>query len=255
MFFKLIACNVFFREVCGEASRSPHIFDIDFTEKGEHEKPEVLRALLQEKIDAADASGKAYDAVLLAYGLCGNALAGIASRRTRLVIPRAHDCCTIFLGSKQRFKKYFQDNPSRPFSCAGYRERGDSSSRASDACALPGLGKTFEEYAALYGEENARYIMETLSPVKEAGKESEIFFIDMPSAAFLGFAEECRREAEAEGKTFICARGDSRLIRNLVHADSGGGWNAGDYLVLEPGEKIIPVYDWDEIIRAGAAPC
>ncbi|MDR1932647.1 MAG: DUF1638 domain-containing protein [Spirochaetales bacterium] len=250
MFFKLIACNVFFREICGEAAGSRHVFDMEFTEKGEHAKPEVLRESLQKRIDAADASGKAYDAVLLAYGLCGNALAGITGRSTRLVVPRAHDCCTIFLGSKERFKKHFQDNPSRPFSSAGYRERGDSYLRTSDVYAMIGLGKTFREYEALYGGENARYIMETLNPVRETGKESEIFFIDMPGTAFLGFAETCRKEAESEGKAFTCVRGDPRLIKNLLNPEAGG-WNAGDYLVLEPGEKIVPVYDWDQIIRAG----
>jgi hypothetical protein len=250
MFFKLIACNVFFREVCGEAAASPHVFDLDFTEKGEHDKPDTLRVLLQEKIDAASGCGKAYDAILLAYGLCGNALAGIASRTVRVVVPRAHDCCTIFLGSKERFARYFRDNPSRPFSSAGYLERGTEYVRTSEVHKTLGLNKTYEEYAALYGEENARYIMETLTPARETGKENEIFFIDMPQTAFLGLAEKCRKDAEAEGKTFTRVEGDRRLITGLVRVGDGG-WNQDDYLVLEPGEKIVPVYDWDHVIQAG----
>ena len=250
MFFKLIACNVFFREVCAEAAQSPHVFDLEFTEKGDHNKPEYLRALLQEKIDEAASSGK-YDAILMAFGLCGNALAGITGRNARLVIPRAHDCCTIFLGSRERFAQYFMNNPSRPFSTAGYRERGNSTSRTSDAVDTLGLNKTYEEYVKLYGEENAQYLMETLAPAKDKGKETEIFFIDMPDTSFLGYAEKCRMEAEAEGKTFTCVNGDRRLIRGLLHPEDG--WNRDEYLILEPGEKIIAVYDWEEIIRAAAA--
>ena len=250
MFFKLIACNVFFREICAEAAQSPHVFDLEFTEKGDHDKPDALRFMLQEKIDAAASSGK-YDAVLLAFGLCGNALAGITGGNVRLVLPRAHDCCTIFLGSKEKFAQYFKDNPSRPFSSAGYQERGDNSIRTSDVYKMLGLGNTYEEYVKMYGEENAQYLMETLAPAKDTGKENEIFFIDMPETAFLGMADKCRKEAEAEGKTFTCVEGDRRLIRGLLRPASNDreGWNRDDYLVLEPGERITPVYDWDEVIR------
>lgn len=245
MFFKLIACNVFFREICAEAAQSPHVYDLEFTEKGEHDRPEALRALIQEKIDKAS-DDKKYDAVLLAFGLCGNALAGVTGGNLRLVIPRAHDCCTVFLGSKNRFAQYFGDNPSRPFSASGYMERGDSFIRTSDVQNTIGLNKTYEEYARLYGEENAQYLMETLAPAANTGKESEIFFINMPDTEFLGYAEKCRKTAESEGKTFTCVDGDRRLIRGLLRPD----WDADDFLVLEPGEKIVPVYDWDEIIRA-----
>ena len=248
MFFKLIACNVFFREICIEAAQSPHIFDLEFTEKGDHEKPDALREIIQKKVDSASADGR-YDAVLLAYGLCGNALAGITGRDMRLVIPRAHDCCTIFLGSKNRFARYFKQYPSRPFSTAGYRERGAESGHSSHVLSMLGLDKTYEEYVKLYGEENAQFLMETLSPAKEAGKETEIFYIDMPDTAFLGHMEKCRAEAEAEGKIFTCVHGDRRLIRGLLRPEPD--WNTEDFLIVNPGEKIIPVYDWEEIIKAG----
>lgn len=230
-----------------EASRSPHVFDLEFTEKGDHEKSEVLRRIIQEKVDSADSSGKNYNAVLLAYGLCGNALAGISAGKTRLVIPRAHDCCTVFLGSKRKFREHFSDNPSRPFSSAGYMERGDSHINTSEVHHALGLHKTYEEYAALYGEENARYIMETLSPAAETGKEKEIVFIDMPETSFLGYADKSRREAEEQGKEFILLPGDIRIIRRLLN----GEWDPDDFLVLEPGKKISPVYDWNEVMREG----
>ncbi|MCL2832331.1 MAG: DUF1638 domain-containing protein [Treponema sp.] len=248
MFFKLIACNVLFREICAEAALSPHVYDLEFTEKGEHNRPEALRALIQKKIDET-AADKKYDAVLLGFGLCGNALAGITGGQFRLVIPRAHDCCTIFLGSKKKFAQYFGGNPSRPFSAAGYMERGDSLIRTSDSNNLLGFNKTYEEYVKLYGEENAQYLMETLSPAKNTGKENEIFYIDMPETSFLGYAEKCRKNAEADSKTFTCVEGDRRLIRGLVNPING--WSNDDYLVLEPGEKISAVYDWEEVMRAG----
>ncbi|MDR2589104.1 MAG: DUF1638 domain-containing protein [Spirochaetales bacterium] len=247
MFFKLLACNVFFREICLRAAQAPHVYDLEFTEKGEHDRPETLRELLQDKINAAEASSKTYDAILLAYGLCGNALSGLSARKTRLVAPRAHDCCTLFLGSKERFRTHFADNPSRPFSSSGYMERGGGAAHTQGASACLGLDKSYAQYAALYGEENARYIMESLAPPGEAAGEKEVFFIDMPETAFLGYAEKCRKEAEEAGKTFTCVEGDSRLLCGLLL----GVWPEEEFLVLAPGEKVRPVYDWDEVIRAG----
>jgi hypothetical protein len=247
MYLKLIACNVFLREFCAAVAVSPHTFDIEFTEKGDHEKSDTLRKIIQDKIDAAENSGKTYDAVLLGYGLCGNALAGVFSRKTPLVLPRAHDCCTIFLGSKKKFFEHFKDNPSRPFSSTGYMERGDSSINSSESRKALGLNQTFEEYVAQYGEENARYIMETLSPAADIGKEKEVVFIDIPETSFLGYAEKCRREAEEKNKKFILLQGDLRIIRRLVN----GEWDDADFLRLPPGRKISPLYDWEEIIRAG----
>ncbi|MCS7049718.1 MAG: DUF1638 domain-containing protein, partial [Verrucomicrobiae bacterium] len=111
MRLKLISCNVFQREVCLCLSTTPHVVDVEFTELGEHANSAGLRRFLQSKIDATEASGKPYDAVLLLYGLCGNATAGLRARSRPLVLPRAHDCCTILLGSKERFAEYFKDAP------------------------------------------------------------------------------------------------------------------------------------------------
>ena len=65
MLLKVIACDVFTREVCYCVARSPHVVDLEFTPKGAHDDPDVLRKLLQEKIEAAHTSKKSYDAIAL----------------------------------------------------------------------------------------------------------------------------------------------------------------------------------------------
>ena len=247
MYFKLIACDVFTRELCHAVVSTPHTVDLEFTEKGSHDNSDRLNSLIQGKIDAADSSGKGYDAILLGYGLCGNSTRGLSSTGSKLVIPRAHDCCTIFLGSKESFKEHFADNPSRQFTSAGYMERGDDYLRNSTFSKEMGIDKSYEEYVELYGEENARYIMETLDPSLEAGREDSIVYIDIPETAHLDFKKRCSEEIEREGKNFICISGSIRLIKEMIH----GNWTDEDFLVLEPGERIVPVYDWDEIIRKG----
>jgi len=261
MVLKLIACEVFYREVCLCVATSPHRVDLEFTEKNAHERSDFLRSLVQSKIDAAESGSVAYDAILLGFGLCGNGVLGAAATKTPIVLPRAHDCCTIFLGSRQAFKEHFSDNPSLPFSSVGYMERGGTWIHDASAIQAPGLdnnprstayppngysrtaAQKYDEYAALYGAENAKYIMETLTASRQ---NNQIVFIDVPELSHLGFAEKAKAEAEASGREFVQLPGDMRLIRNLVH----GNWDAEEFLVLKPGQKVAGVYDWDEIVRA-----
>ncbi len=252
MRLKLISCDVFYREACFCVATSPHRVDLEFTEKNAHERSDYLRSLLQERIAAAEAGSASYDAILLGFGLCGNGLLGLSASRTRLVLPRAHDCCTIFLGSRLAFKEHFSDNPSRPFSSAGYMERDGSWIHDAGTVKVPGLDKTLEDYIAQYGEENARYIMETLTSSTQhaiAGEgDRRIVFIETAELSEVGqpHEERCRREAEASGRQFVKLTGSLRLLKGLIH----GAWDPAEYLVIPPGQKIGGVYDWDTIVRA-----
>ena len=241
---KLIACNVFQREACLCLVDTPHLVDVEFLELGEHARSGVLREKLQARIADADAAPTPYDAILLLYGLCGNATAGLRAGRTPLVLLRAHDCATILLGSKAAFKTHFGDNPSRPFGSVGYLERGDYFLRAADGNTALIVGdNAYAAYVEQYGEEDAKFIWESMHP--KSADDSAVF-IDIPETAALGAAETFRHKAEAEGKRFVPLTGNLRLIRNLIH----GRWDAADYLTVQPGETIAGVYDWDEIVRA-----
>lgn len=56
--------------------------------KALHKYPQDLKKSVQSVID----EHQEYESILLTYGLCGNGTLGIKSERTRLVIPRFHDC-------------------------------------------------------------------------------------------------------------------------------------------------------------------
>ena len=241
---KLIACNVFQREACLCLADTPHLVDVEFLELGEHARSGVLREKLQARIAAADAAPTPYDAVLLLYGLCGNATAGLRAGRTPLVLPRAHDCATLLLGSREAFKTHFSGNPSRPFGSVGYLERGDYFLRAADGNSALIVGdNAYAAYVEQYGEEDAKFIWDSMHPTSE---DHTAVFIDIPETAALGAADTFRHKAEAEGKTFVRLAGNLRFIRKLIH----GQWDAADFLTVNPGETITGIYDWDEIVRA-----
>ena len=214
--YKLICCKVFRREMAAAISASPNLVDPEFLELGLHERPDELRARLQERIDAIEPSAERYDAILLGYGLCGNGTAGLRARGVPLVLPRAHDCCTILLGSRAAFLESFGSALSASWSSAGNIDRASA---------------------------ERRRLWDILSPETV---EKELRFIEMPETEGLGCAELMRAKAAEEGRAFVLLRGDSRLLRALL----AGAWDEEEFLVVPPGKSIVGLYDHERIIAA-----
>jgi hypothetical protein len=244
MNYRLIACNVFQREACACVARSPHVVDVEFVELGEHARPDRLRALLQARVDAAEQAVRRYDAVLLLFGLCGNAGIGLVARQTPLVLPRAHDCATILLGSRAAFRQHFGDNPSQGFSSSGYLERGNYFIHRSEEGGGVADGDSYAELVRQHGEENARYIWETLHPQRPG--DDQAVFIRMPGIEDGRHLARFRIQVEAMGKQCAELTGDLRLIEALLE----GSWDESEFLVVPPGHQTAGVYDWEEIVRA-----
>lgn len=252
--YKLISCNVFQREICAAISRSRAVVDLEFLELGLHARSGDLRLRLQERVDAADAASASaassgsepYDAILLGYGLCGNGLVGLSARSLPLVLARAHDCCTILLGSRASFLERFGSDLSHSWSSSGYVDRGQTYFRATELGQELGFDRSYEQMVEEYGEDNARYLWETLHPERV---EKELYFIETEESAGLGYADEMRARAAEEGKDFVLLRGDSRLIRGLL----SGEWPVEEYLVVPPGARIAGLYDHERIMTAEAS--
>src|SRR5579872_1600125 len=146
MRLKLISCEVFYREFNTVVARSPHTIDAEYLPKGLHDiGTKGMSECLQEKINGVDAS---YDAILMGYGLCNNGIVGLSSPHTKIVVPRAHDCITLFLGSKERYMDYFENNPGVFFQTTGWIERGEASGELSQLTVGKKL-KTQQSFAEL----------------------------------------------------------------------------------------------------------
>jgi len=62
--FKLISCEIFFREMDFLHKECPHRIDVEFLQKGLHDIPtEEMLSRLQAQVDAA--SEQEYDAIIL----------------------------------------------------------------------------------------------------------------------------------------------------------------------------------------------
>ena len=233
---KAICCEVMFREICHLAARSPNQVELEFLPKGLHDlKSASMRARLQDHVDAASRAG--CEAVVLAYALCGNGLAGLRATSVPLIVPRAHDCIALFMGSRHRYQQYFEANPGVYFKTSGWIERGETSSQ------ITGFGSEMAELAAKYGEENAAYLYEELHRYRE--HYSKFTYIDMGVVPDGRFEEQTRAGAAERGWEFEKLAGDLSLLRRLVDGD----WSDADFLTVQRGQYIAPTYD-DRVIEA-----
>ena len=117
----LITCRVFEAEVAKHGGEAPHIALTRFLEVGLHDQPLNLRESLQVEIDALD-SRNDFEAIVLLYGLCGRGTSGLKAGRHPLVIPRGHDCITLFMGSKEKFASQQASSPDSYYYTPGWMQ-------------------------------------------------------------------------------------------------------------------------------------
>jgi hypothetical protein len=239
MRLKCLACEALAREVYQCAARSPHVIDVEIYRLGLHRDPDDLRARLQARIDAvgdAAASGEEeWDAVLLVYGLCGKSTAGLVAHKLPLVMPRAHDCITLYLGARERYDEQFREHPGTYWYTLDYCER--SHGRVSlSADADMQMEATYEEYAEKYGADNAEYLMEVMGAWREHYDRAA--FIDMGVGDPTTVIAKTQEDARTKGWRYERLAGDLVLVRRLLEGDWGE-----DSLVLQPGEQVTMTYD------------
>lgn len=242
MKLKCLGCEALARVIYMCAAHSPHVVDVELFRLGLHNEPSSLRARLQEQIDAA--TGQEYDAIVMAYGVCGQTTVGLAARDIPIVIPRAHDCITLFLGDRRRYQEQFENCPGTYWYALDYVERkdGTGTTLSLGSGADTDIRSVYDEYVAKYGVDNADYLMEVMGAWQSHYQRA--VFIDMGVGDGSAVEAETRSEASRRGWTFEHLVGDLILVRRLL----AGDWKE-DFVVLEPGQQIAMTYD-DQVIGA-----
>jgi hypothetical protein len=234
MRLRIISCEVFTRELCDAAARSVHQVDLAFLPKGLHDIGCTgMRERLQAAVGGVDAS--LYDALLLGYGLCNNGIAGLVARSLPLIVPRAHDCMTLFFGSRERYEEYFRKNPGTYFLTTGWIERGEATGdlRQLSIQHANGMDLTYGELVEKYGEDNAQFLYDQLCD--QTKHYRRLTFIEMGLEPDGSFRETARKRAEEKGLAFGTEQGNLRLIHALVN----GPWEESEFLIVRPGERIV----------------
>jgi hypothetical protein len=242
MKIKCLSCEALARLVYLCAARSPHIVDVTLLQLGLHNQPADLRSRLQTEIDSASEQG--YEAVVLAYGLCGRATEGLAARDIPVVLPRAHDCITLFLGSRQLYTQEHDSIPGTYWYALDYIERGYKSGSNIVLGSEELIQPIYEEYVQKYGKDNADYLMEVMGAWKDNYQRA--IFIEMGVGDGRAVEQRAQEEAARRNWTFEKRLGDLSLIHRLLC----GEWDQ-DMLVVQPGQHISMSMD-ENIICAEA---
>ncbi|MFW6118989.1 MAG: DUF1638 domain-containing protein [Planctomycetota bacterium] len=245
---KIIACGVFEQELETVADTSANRVDVHLLDAGLHAAPDQLRLRAQEAIDETAREG-GYDAVCFAYGLCGRGTVGLVARDVPLVLPRAHDCIALFLGSGQAYREQFAEHPGTFYFTTGWYEKKAHPERMRIQAATrfdPSTHPHYEEFCQSYGADNARYIVEFLESWRRNYRRAAL--IDH------GFATSEHEEltqalAAAADWDYEKLEGSLRLLDDLVC----GRWDDERFLVVEPGEMVAATND-ERIFAAVTAP-
>jgi hypothetical protein len=221
----LIACSVFESEVQTHAADAAHIAAIRWLEIALHDQPDALRARIQDAVNALEAVD-GVEAVALLYGLCGRGAAGLRAGRLPLVIPRAHDCITLFLGNRERFARH--QTGVNYFYTPGWNR----------ARRVPGPDREAwmrQDLANRFDPEDVEFLLETERAAWTHYRAATYVDLGTPDAEReAAYAKSC---ADALGWRFERLDGDASLLRDLLW----GRWDDDRFQVVPPGRELVHV--------------
>ncbi len=161
MRLKLIGCQVLTREIEHVLSRSPHSIELEMLPMGLHD------------MGAADASSACRSVSMRRTGRvmtpsfwdmrsAAGGTEGLRAGKTQLVLPRAHDCIGLLMGSRHRYQAYFDAHPGIYFALpagSSFRCRAKPSNRPTQ----PRITRSASGAAAKISSPNMERTTETIS--------------------------------------------------------------------------------------------
>ena len=234
----LLACLVFEREIALLSRGAKHLVEIHWLEMGLHDHPDRLRIALQAELRRLEARDD-IDAVALAYGLCGRGTAGLRSLRHKIVIPRAHDCITLFMGDREKYAAHQRACPTCYYYTPGWN-RGRR---------VPGpekLAVLKVELAGKFAADDVEFLLETER--EQWARHDTATYLDLGTEDAETEAAYARRCAAWLGWKFERLRGEAALLRDLLW----GNWDDERFQIIEPGQQIAHSADEKILVAAPA---
>ncbi|MCC6416284.1 MAG: DUF1638 domain-containing protein [Opitutaceae bacterium] len=231
----VVSCAVLEPEVRAFTKDLSQVVDLVFLPTGLHETPAILRRELQQAITRAEAM-PGVEAIVLVYGLCGGGVESLRHQRCPLIITRAHDCVTLFLGDKDKYADYQKEHPANYWYNPGWIRAHSS----------PGPGREAHlrrEYAEKYDEEEIDFLIGT--------DKAALAHYDRATYVGLGLGE-AEKEADYTKACAACMGwgfnripGDPALLRALL----AGDWDERRFLIVPP-RHVIRLTGDESIMRA-----
>ncbi len=230
----VIACSSLRPELEMLAAEAHPAIRFQHLDMGLHQgSAEALHTALQSAIDASTDD----DAVALGYGLCNRGVVGLRARAVPVVVPRAHDCIGLLLGSSARYLGELENTPGTYFQSAGWLEQAPSRGaiRQPDFTFGPNSNVTRERLIERYGEDNADYLLGQFEDFTQ--HYERLAYIASSAAAF--WEQAAQTIAARRQWRFERLEGDLGWLRRLI----SGEWHEREFVTLAPGERLVLTFD------------
>lgn len=144
-----------------------------YVESGLHNSTQRLRAAIKEQLEKIMAGS--IDRLLLCFGLCGNVVDGMKTGDYETILPRADDCITMLLGSKEERQRLDGEEMSYYLTRGWLKGEANLHREYLGACKLYGKEMADEIYAQIFQGYRSVSILDTgrddYELFKEEGRE------------------------------------------------------------------------------------
>ena len=213
----VIACRSLKPELEKTAVESSSEAELIFLDQELHRTPDKMPAEVQQAVD--DVKDTA-DEIVLGYGLCSNGIVGVTAPPQGLIVPKVHDCITLFLGARNLYRQAFKENPGTYYLTPGWIDEQKDPLGIMENDYTPRMGKEFAEWG-----------------IKEELKNyTHIVFVS--STAAREQIENLRKRARDNAcfleKQFEEVEGQDAYFRKILN----GPYNEEDFIFFKGGQKI-----------------
>lgn len=241
MYLKLVGCKILEREIASVIFNSPNAVDVTLIKQKYHETQDIMRRVVQKEIDliddnasdhSNDITNHDFDAILLGFGFCSRIVAGLSSKKYKLVIPRVHDCISLLMGDRNAYAEYAAEHMDTFYYSPGYAEHDCINDRSVD-------DRRYQMYLERFKgrEKLARRAMEI---EKEYTKGySSITYINWDSMTQSIHREKALQVAEEQHWELIDFKGNDSYLRALAD----GEWDEERFAIVPPGYTVTQAFD------------
>jgi hypothetical protein len=213
----VIACRVFESSLCKWLGATP----ITFLDQGLHDTPKKLTRALQAALEALPEPAL----VVIGYGLCGNGLHGLQSGRHTLIVPRADDCISLYLGSQAARRAQLEADPGVYFLTSGWLDGANNPM------------SNYSKHLATFGEEQANWLLQTMY-----GHYNRLVFIAGNQAELEAYRPRAQAVArfmqERLGWAYEERLGTEAYLQRLLAAPGNTLPLGDDFLLVPPGGQV-----------------
>lgn len=209
--YHIVACATVAEELRALGVPEERMTVLEF---GLHIHPDELKARLQAELDRLDGEGSGD--ILLGYGLCSNAVAGLRSESRRVVIPRVDDCIPLFLGSREVHRRRMEEEPGTYYLTKGWVEAQEDTL------------SEYERIRSRFGEERAIRLARMMFV-----NYTSIVLINTGNYRIEDYRAFARMMAEVLELEFREVEGSNRLLEKML----AGDWEE-EFVVVAPGVPV-----------------